>query len=134
MGSRKQPHAVCVPFSSTRSHKPNDANRWPSFYTLGGFYITFINTEFNHRRLLQSKDESFQSDGSLDTTIDWIPGMRNIRLKDMPSFIRTTDPNDILFNYLSEEVQNCLKASAIVFNTFGHIGASSIAGYRVQVP
>ncbi|THF99948.1 hypothetical protein TEA_002188 [Camellia sinensis var. sinensis] len=63
-------------------------------------------------------DESFQSDGSLDTTIDWIPGMRNIRLKDMPSFIRTTDPNDILFNYLSEEVQNCLKASAIIFNTF----------------
>ncbi|THF99945.1 hypothetical protein TEA_002185 [Camellia sinensis var. sinensis] len=67
---------------------------------------------------LSVPDESFQRDGSLDATIDWIPGMRNIRLKDMPSFIRTTDPNDILFNYLSEEVQNCLKASAIIFNTF----------------
>lgn len=63
-------------------------------------------------------DESFATDGSLDTTIDWIPGMRNIRLKDIPSFIRTTDPEDILLTYLKEEAQNCLKSSAIIFNTF----------------
>lgn len=63
-------------------------------------------------------DESFTSDGSLDTQIDWIPGMRNIRLKDIPSFIRTTDPEDILLNYLKEEAQNCLKSSAIIINTF----------------
>ncbi|KAG5534257.1 hypothetical protein RHGRI_022393 [Rhododendron griersonianum] len=49
---------------------------------------------------------------------DWIQGMRNIRLKDIPSFIRTTDPEDILLNYLKEEAQNCLKSSAIIFNTF----------------
>ncbi|KAG5534253.1 hypothetical protein RHGRI_022392 [Rhododendron griersonianum] len=64
------------------------------------------------------KDESFTSDGSLDTQIDWIPGMRSIRLKDIPSFIRTTDPEDILLNYLKEEAQNCLKSCAIIFNTF----------------
>ncbi|THF99949.1 hypothetical protein TEA_002189 [Camellia sinensis var. sinensis] len=237
MGSRKQPHAVCVPFPAQGHINP--MMQLAKLLHSRGFYITFVNTEFNHRRLLQSKgpeflkgcadfqfesipdglppsdrdatqdpptlciamrdncldpfrvllkklnnnnnnsiasrqvpgvtcvvsdgamnfamkaaeeagipevqfwtasacgfmgylhypqlvqrgifpfkDESFQSDGSLDTTIDWIPGMRNIRLKDMPSFIRTTDPNDILFNYLSEEVQNCLKASAIIFNTF----------------
>lgn len=63
-------------------------------------------------------DESFTSDGSLDTPIDWIPGMRNIRLKDIPSFIRTTDSEDILLTYLNEEAQNCLKSSAIIFNTF----------------
>ncbi|THG11482.1 hypothetical protein TEA_011190 [Camellia sinensis var. sinensis] len=236
MGSRKQPHAVCVPFPAQGHINP--MMQLAKLLHSRGFYITFVNTEFNHRRLLQSKgpeflkgfadfqfetipdglppsdrdatqdpptlciairdncldpfrvllnklnnnnnsiasrqvpgvtcvvsdgimnfamkaaeeagipgvqfwtasacgfmaylhfpqlvqrgifpfkDESFQRDGSLDTTIDWIPGMRNIRLKDMPSFIRTTDPNDILFNYQSEEVQNCLKASAIIFNTF----------------
>ncbi|CAL5371747.1 unnamed protein product [Camellia sinensis] len=236
MGSRKQPHAVCVPFPAQGHINP--MMQLAKLLHSRGFYITFVNTDFNHRRLLQSKgpeflkgfadfqfetipdglppsdrdatqdpptlciairdncldpfrvllnklnnnnnsiasrqvpavtcvvsdgimnfamkaaeeagipevqfwtasacgfmaylhfpqlvqrgifpfkDESFQRDGSLDTTIDWIPGMRNIRLKDMPSFIRTTDPNDILFNYQSEEVQNCLKASAIIFNTF----------------
>ncbi|KAE9466202.1 hypothetical protein C3L33_01889, partial [Rhododendron williamsianum] len=92
-----------------------------------GFFITYVNTEFNHKRLVRSRgpeyvegyvDESFTSDGSLDTQIDWIPGMRNIRLKDIPSFIRTTDPEDILLNYLKEEAQNCLKSSAIIINTF----------------
>lgn len=74
--------------------------------------------ELIKRGIVPFKDESFTTDGSLDTTIDWIPGMRNIRLKDIPSFIRTTDPEDILFTYLKEEAQNCLKSSAIIFNTF----------------
>ncbi|KAL6337827.1 hypothetical protein AAG906_002292 [Vitis piasezkii] len=49
-------------------------------------------------------DENFMSDGTLDTPVDWIPGMRNIRLKDLPSFIRTTDPNHIMF-HLSNRLQ-----------------------------
>ena len=63
-------------------------------------------------------DESFKNDGSLETPIDWIPGMRNIRLKDIPSFIQTTDPDDILLNYTKDEAENSLKASAIILNTF----------------
>ncbi|XP_057501546.1 linamarin synthase 1-like [Actinidia eriantha] len=66
-------------------------------------------------------DESFTSDGSLDTTINWIPGLRNMGLKDMPCFIRTTDPNDIMLNYLQDEALNCLKASAIIVNTFDEL-------------
>ncbi|OUZ99624.1 hypothetical protein BVC80_9061g53 [Macleaya cordata] len=41
-----------------------------------------------------------------------------MKLKDMPSFIKTTDPNDILLNFMGNEAQNCLKASTIIFNTF----------------
>ncbi|KAA8530836.1 hypothetical protein F0562_005540 [Nyssa sinensis] len=70
------------------------------------------------RGICPFKDENFISDGTLDTPIDWIPGMNNIRLKDLPSFLRTTDPNDIMFDFLGEEAQNCLKAPAIIFNTF----------------
>ncbi|KAA8530838.1 hypothetical protein F0562_005538 [Nyssa sinensis] len=83
-----------------------------------GFMGYFQYPEFIKRGIVPFKDESFLSDGSLDTPIDWIPGMRNIRYKDIPSLIRTTDPNEVLFNYLQDVIQNCLKASAIILNTF----------------
>lgn len=47
-----------------------------------------------------------------------MPGMRNIRLRDIPSHIRTTNHNSIMFDFMGEEAQNCLKSSAIIFNTF----------------
>ncbi|XP_038701583.1 linamarin synthase 1-like [Tripterygium wilfordii] len=64
------------------------------------------------------RDENFFKDGTLDSPIDWIPGTRNLQLKDIPSFIRTTDPNDVVFNFLASETQNCLNSSAIILNTF----------------
>ncbi|XP_057469036.1 7-deoxyloganetin glucosyltransferase-like isoform X2 [Actinidia eriantha] len=68
--------------------------------------------------LIPFKDEICLSNGYLDTVIDWIPGMKGIRLKDLPTFIRTTDPNDIMVVYAQEVVDISHKASAIVFNTF----------------
>jgi UDP:flavonoid glycosyltransferase YjiC (YdhE family) len=44
--------------------------------------------------------------------------MKNIRLKDFPSFIRITDTNDIMFDFLGSESQNCLNSSTIIINTF----------------
>ncbi|KAH0685962.1 hypothetical protein KY284_016515 [Solanum tuberosum] len=60
----------------------------------------------------------YHDNGTLDTPIDWIPGMKDVKLKDLPSFLRTTDPNDIMFDFMGEEAQNCLKSSTIMFNTF----------------
>ncbi|CAK9162656.1 unnamed protein product [Ilex paraguariensis] len=74
--------------------------------------------ELIKRGICPFKDENYLTDGTLDSPIDWIPGMRDIRLKDLPSFIRTTDPNDISFEFMGEEAQDCLNASAIIFNTF----------------
>ncbi|TYJ47193.1 hypothetical protein E1A91_A02G171200v1 [Gossypium mustelinum] len=74
--------------------------------------------ELAQRGIVPFKDEGFVSDGTLEMPIDWIPGMPNMRLKDLPSFIRTTDPNDILWNYAMEASQECLKSSSIIFNTF----------------
>ncbi|KAK2635045.1 hypothetical protein Ddye_029837 [Dipteronia dyeriana] len=64
------------------------------------------------------KDERCITNGYLDTIIDWIPGMKNIRLRDLPSFVRTTDPNDFMLNFLKTESQRASKASAIILNTF----------------
>ncbi|KAL2491851.1 UDP-glycosyltransferase 85A1 [Abeliophyllum distichum] len=64
------------------------------------------------------KDESWLSNGYLDTIIDWIPAMKGIRLKDLPTFIRTTNRDDILFNYNLESVNNALNTGSIILNTF----------------
>jgi UDP:flavonoid glycosyltransferase YjiC (YdhE family) len=44
--------------------------------------------------------------------------MKNIRLKDLPSFIRTTDTNETMFDFMGSEARNCLNSSTIIFNTF----------------
>ncbi|XP_041026785.1 7-deoxyloganetin glucosyltransferase-like [Juglans microcarpa x Juglans regia] len=64
------------------------------------------------------KDESCLPNGYMDTTIDWIPGLKKIRLKDLPSFLFTLDPNDIMLNFILEMIEKASKASAIVVNTF----------------
>lgn len=63
-------------------------------------------------------DENYLADGYLDTAIDWIPGMKNIRLRDLPSFIRTTDPNEVMVHFCIEESKRARRASALIFNTF----------------
>ncbi|CAK9156246.1 unnamed protein product, partial [Ilex paraguariensis] len=44
--------------------------------------------------------------------------MKNIHLKDLPSFIRTIGPNDIMFNFTMTEAEKVHKASALILNTF----------------
>ena len=63
-------------------------------------------------------DDSYLTNGYLDTVIDWIPGMKSIRLKDMPSFIRTTDPDDVMLGFAVGQLERARKGSAIIFNTF----------------
>nr|AFJ52995.1 UDP-glycosyltransferase 1 [Linum usitatissimum] len=77
----------------------------------------------NYRKLLQKgivplKDASYLTNGYLETRIDWIPGMEGIPLKYMPSFVRTTDPEEFMFNFAMEEVENTQNASALIINTF----------------
>ncbi|XP_059451813.1 7-deoxyloganetin glucosyltransferase-like [Corylus avellana] len=64
------------------------------------------------------KDESYLTNGFLDTVIDWIPGMRNIRLRDLPNTFITTNPNDPFFKLTVEAVEIAPKASGIVIHTF----------------
>uniref|UniRef100_A0A7N2N2Y4 Glycosyltransferase n=2 Tax=Quercus lobata TaxID=97700 RepID=A0A7N2N2Y4_QUELO len=64
------------------------------------------------------KDESYLTNGYLDTIIDWIPGMRDICLKDLPSYVRTIDPNDSILNLLIETAKRDLEASKVIVQTF----------------
>ncbi|WVY94294.1 hypothetical protein V8G54_033382 [Vigna mungo] len=67
------------------------------------------------------KDESYRTNGFLDSKVDWIPGMENFRLKDMYAFLWTTDPNDIILQFFVEFANTIDKNSIILFNTFDEL-------------
>ncbi|XP_059648051.1 7-deoxyloganetin glucosyltransferase-like [Cornus florida] len=74
--------------------------------------------ELIERGYFPLKDESCLSNGFLHTAIDWVPAMKGVRLKDLPTFIRTTNREDTMFNYNLESVNNALKAKSVILNTF----------------
>ncbi|KAM5586410.1 hypothetical protein ABKV19_005362 [Rosa sericea] len=182
-----KPHAVCIPLPAQSHIKA--MLKLTKILHHRGFHITFVNTEFNHKRFLKSrgpnsldglpdfyfeaipdgipesdgfmsnftttaaeelgipialfytisacsfmgfrkfrtllekglaplKDETCVTNGFLDNVIEWIPEKRDICLRDLPTFCRTTDPDDILFNTTMEAVENANKASAVILLTF----------------
>ncbi|WVY93138.1 hypothetical protein V8G54_032226 [Vigna mungo] len=73
------------------------------------------------RGIVPLKDESYLTNGYLETKMDCIPGLENYRLKDLPDFLRTTDPNDVMLNFFIEETVKIPSGSAIVFNSFDEL-------------
>jgi hypothetical protein len=53
----------------------------------------------------------------LDTEVDWIQGLKNFRLKDLPTLMKTKARNDLIVMFMTEVGDKCHEASAIVFNT-----------------
>ncbi|CAK9152614.1 unnamed protein product [Ilex paraguariensis] len=70
------------------------------------------------KKVYTDEDDDYLTNGTLDTPIDWVTGLSNIRQRDLPSFIQTTNPNDIMFHFMRLETEDCLKAPAIIFNNF----------------
>ncbi|KAI9120780.1 hypothetical protein K1719_007813 [Acacia pycnantha] len=78
------------------------------------------------RGIIPLKDESYLTNGYLEQEIYWIPGMRNIRLKDLPSFIRTTDPNEFFLQFSIMAMEKIRRVSAICFNTFDELEGDAV--------
>ncbi|KAL2893782.1 7-deoxyloganetin glucosyltransferase [Bienertia sinuspersici] len=65
------------------------------------------------------KDSNFVADGSLDKVVNWVPSMKDIQLKYIPSFIRSTDKDDLMFNFLIYTTMKAAQSAApIIFNSF----------------
>ncbi|KAL5076275.1 hypothetical protein RYX36_015259 [Vicia faba] len=90
--------------------------------------------ELVDRGILPFKDENFIFNGTLDTSLDWITGMKDIRLKDLPSFMRVTDLNDIMFDFLGSEARNCLTSSTIIINTFEELEDEALNTLKAKNP
>ncbi|KAM7500067.1 hypothetical protein LguiA_024481 [Lonicera macranthoides] len=84
--------------------------------------------------LIPLKDESYLTNGYLDTIVDWIPGMNNIRLKDLPTLIRTTDINSFFFNFTMEPFQRSSKAFANIIHTFDELEVDLVTSLSSMIP
>ncbi|XP_061356959.1 uncharacterized protein LOC133301349 [Gastrolobium bilobum] len=106
------------------------------FWTASGCgFVGYLQyDELVRRGILPFKDENFVSDGTLDTSLDWISGMKNIRLQDLPSFIRTTTLDDIMFDFLGSEARNCLRSSSIIINTFQELEGEALDALKAKNP
>ncbi|XP_060173249.1 7-deoxyloganetin glucosyltransferase-like [Lycium barbarum] len=80
------------------------------------------------------KDASYLTNGYLETTLDCIPGMENIRLRDLPSFLRTTNPDEFMVKFVLQETERARKASAIVLNTFETLESEVLESLRTLLP
>ena len=80
MGSvEKKPHAVCIPFPAQGHIKP--MLNLAKLLHFRGFHITFVNTEFNHRRLLKARGPN-----SLD-------GLPSFQFETIPDGLQPSDVN-----------------------------------------
>ncbi|KAM3393237.1 hypothetical protein ACQJBY_014098 [Aegilops geniculata] len=65
------------------------------------------------------KDEEQVKNGYLDMPVTPAHGMsKQMRLRDFPSFVRTTDRDDVMFNFLMHQVEQSGRAAAVILNTF----------------
>ncbi|KAH7688053.1 UDP-glucuronosyl/UDP-glucosyltransferase protein [Dioscorea alata] len=91
--------------------------------------------EFVSRGIFPFKDEACLSNEYLKSIkVDWIPGMEGITLKEVPGFIRTTDSNDIMFNFVKDEVMNAHKANSIFINTFEDLELQALSSMASILP
>ncbi|CAN0909873.1 (R)-mandelonitrile beta-glucosyltransferase, partial [Linum grandiflorum] len=80
------------------------------------------------------KDESYLTNGDLETPIE-IPGMKNMRLKDLPTFIRTTDPNEPIFHNLMTGIESVQSTqSALLIHTFDALESDVVAALNTMYP
>ncbi|KAK6773206.1 hypothetical protein RDI58_028444 [Solanum bulbocastanum] len=80
------------------------------------------------------KDASYLTNGYLETTLDCIPGMKDVRLRDLPTFLRTTNPDDFMIKFVLQETERAKTASAIVINTFETLESEVLESLRTLLP
>ena len=91
----------------------------------------------NHQCPTPSADEEQLRDVYLDSTvIDPVPGLpADMRLRDMASFVRTTDPDDPVLRIVLAHMQALpTAATAVVLNTFGELEGEVVAVMSAALP
>uniref|UniRef100_A0A0E0I469 Glycosyltransferase n=1 Tax=Oryza nivara TaxID=4536 RepID=A0A0E0I469_ORYNI len=82
------------------------------------------------------KDESCLTNGYLDNRLDWVAGMiAGVRLRDLPTFIRTTDPDDVMLNITMKQCElDAPAADGILLNTFDGLERAALDAIRARLP
>ncbi|KAL2240994.1 UNVERIFIED_CONTAM: Linamarin synthase 2 [Sesamum indicum] len=142
MGSLKtqKPHVVLVPYPAQGHVTP--------FMTLGkllharGFYVTFVNTEFNHGRLIRSRGRESVAglpDFRFETIPDGLPPSVEDATQDVPALCDSTRKNCLgpfreLLSRLSERANvppvSCVVSDGVM--SFGMRAAEEMGIPEVQ--
>ncbi|KAK4343633.1 hypothetical protein RND71_036727 [Anisodus tanguticus] len=179
--SGKKRHAVCVPFPAQGHVIP--FMKLARMLHSRGFYITFVNTEYNHRRLIRSQGPDFANgfeDFQFETIPEGLPPSDRDATQDPASLCYSIRNNcltpfrDLLSKLISssvvppisciisdgvmsfaikaaqefgirdvqfwtasacgDEAQNCLKASAMIFNTFTELEHEVLDAIAARFP
>ncbi|XP_066349108.1 (R)-mandelonitrile beta-glucosyltransferase-like [Miscanthus floridulus] len=76
------------------------------------------------------------TNGFLDTPVECaLPGMsKHMRLKDFPSLIRSTDPDEFMVHYAIRVTGQIAGADAVVLNTFDELEQDALNAMRAVIP
>ncbi|KAL1540456.1 7-deoxyloganetin glucosyltransferase [Salvia divinorum] len=80
------------------------------------------------------KDASYLTNGYLDTVVEGIPALKGIRLRDIPSFIRTTNLDEFIIEFIFAETRRAQRASAIILNTFEALEQNTLDALSAFLP
>ncbi|KAL6883750.1 hypothetical protein ACP4OV_011164 [Aristida adscensionis] len=86
--------------------------------------------------LVPFKDDAQLADAAyLDQEVPGARGMcAGVRLRDFPSFLRTTDRGDIMLNFFIHEGERLSLPDAVMINTFDDLEASTLDAMRPILP
>uniref|UniRef100_A0A0E0KRA4 Glycosyltransferase n=1 Tax=Oryza punctata TaxID=4537 RepID=A0A0E0KRA4_ORYPU len=93
------------------------------------YYRSFLD-----KGIFPLKEEQL-TNGFLDTPVDWTPGMsKHLRLKDFPSFFRSTDRDEYMFHFALHVTERLAEADAAVLNTFDELEPEALDAMRAMLP
>ncbi|KAM0922872.1 hypothetical protein ACQ4PT_005910 [Festuca glaucescens] len=134
------PSVTCVVISGLVSFALDVAEELgvPSFVLWGtsavGFVCTLRLRQLRQRGYTPLKDESYLTNGYLDTPIDWIAGMPTVRLGDVSSFVRTLDPTSFALRVEEDEANSCARANGLILNTFDELESDVLDALGEEFP
>ncbi|KAF7848742.1 hypothetical protein BT93_L1604 [Corymbia citriodora subsp. variegata] len=79
-------------------------------------------------------DECQLMNGYGNTPIDWIPGIKNLRLRDMPHFFRIIGSDDTLFNLSADTGDRTGDAIATIVHTFEALEPDVLQALSSMIP
>ncbi|CAI0422315.1 unnamed protein product [Linum tenue] len=99
-------------------------------------FLAYLQFDELIRRGISPLQEANLTDGTLEKPLEWIPGMNNIRLRDMPSYATTMADaagDIILFHTIKNAVRNSLKSSGLIINTFDALEGPVLAAILYSI-
>ncbi|KAL8116616.1 7-deoxyloganetin glucosyltransferase-like [Apium graveolens] len=98
------------------------------------FLLIMQYRQVEEKGLLPLKAGSCSLNDQLSTTVNWIPGIKSIQIKDFPTFFHTTDSNDPMVQFLVTEVERCTTGSAIIFHSFNALESDVLGALSCVCP